>query len=70
LRSTLENNFAAPCANVANSRDPHRVGVVDIVRLYLGQVRDPELLHRAMNVSALPQDWKADLPLRARMEGA
>jgi MOSC domain-containing protein YiiM len=52
------------------SRDPHRVAVVDIVRLYLGQTHDPELLHRAMNVSALPQDWKADLPLRARMERA
>src|SRR5216683_489849 len=44
--------------------------VVDIVRLYLGQARDPDLLHRAMNVSALPQDWKADLPLRARIERA
>jgi MOSC domain-containing protein YiiM len=52
------------------SRDPHRVAVVDIVRLYLGQVRDPELLHRAMNVSALPQNWKAELPLRARTDHA
>jgi MOSC domain-containing protein YiiM len=52
------------------SRDPHRVTVVDIVRLYLGQARDPELLHRAMNVIALPQNWKAGLPLRARMERA
>jgi MOSC domain-containing protein YiiM len=48
------------------SRDPDRVTVVDIVRLYFGQARDPELLHRAMNVSALPQNWKAELPLRAR----
>jgi len=52
------------------SRDPHRVAVGDIVRLYLGQARDPELLQRAMNVSALPQDWKSDLPLRARVERA
>ena len=52
------------------SRDPHRVAVGDIVRLYLGQARDPELLQRAMNVSALSQDWKSDLPLRARMERA
>jgi hypothetical protein len=50
------------------SRDPHRVTVVDIVRLYLGQARDPELLHRAVNLSALPQNWKADLPLRARTD--
>ena len=48
------------------SRDPHRVAVVDIVRLYLRQAHDPELLHRAMNVSALPQNWKAELAVRAR----
>jgi hypothetical protein len=46
------------------SRDPHRVTVVDIVRLYLGQERDPELLHRAMDVGALPQNWKAELAVR------
>ena len=46
------------------SRDPHRVAVVDIVRLYLRQAHDPELLHRAMNVSALPQNWKAELAVR------
>ena len=45
-------------------RDPHRVAVVDIVRLYLRQAHDPELLHRAMNVSALPQNWKAELAVR------
>ena len=46
------------------SRDSHRVDVVDIVRLNLGQAHDPELLHRAMNVSALPQSWKAELAVR------
>jgi MOSC domain-containing protein YiiM len=46
------------------SRDPHRVAVVDIVRLYLRQARDPDLLHRAMNVSALQQNWKAELTVR------
>jgi MOSC domain-containing protein YiiM len=48
------------------SRDPHRVSIVDIVRLYLGQARDPELLQRAVNLRALPQTWKAALPLKAR----
>ena len=47
------------------SRDPHRVSLVDTVRLYLGQAHDPELLHRAMNVSALPQNWKTELAVRA-----
>jgi MOSC domain-containing protein YiiM len=46
------------------SRDPHRVAVVDIVRLYTRQAHDPELLHRVMNVSALPQNWKAELAAR------
>ena len=52
------------------SLDPHRVTVVDIVRLYLGQGHDPELLHRAMNASALPQNWKAALPLKSRPDRA
>jgi MOSC domain-containing protein YiiM len=46
------------------SRDPHRVAVVDIVRLYVHQAYDSELLHHAMNVSALPQNWKAELAAR------
>lgn len=48
------------------SRDPHRVTVADIGRLYLGQARDPDLLQRAMNVRALPVNWKTELELRAR----
>jgi MOSC domain-containing protein YiiM len=50
-----------------SSRDPHRVTVADIVRLYLGQTHDPELLQRAMNVRALPSNWKAQLA-RSRIE--
>ena len=46
------------------SRDPNRVTVTDIVRLYLGQTRDPDLVQRAMSVGALPENWKAHL-LRA-----
>lgn len=48
------------------SRDPNRVTVADIVRLYLGQTGDPDLLERATNVSALPENWKAALLQRAR----
>jgi MOSC domain-containing protein YiiM len=50
------------------SRDARRVTVADIVRLYLGQTRDPELLQRATNVSALPDNWKAQLLLRAQTD--
>jgi MOSC domain-containing protein YiiM len=47
-------------------RDPNRVTVADIVRLYLGQTRDPDLVQRAVSVSALPENWKTHLLLRAR----
>jgi MOSC domain-containing protein YiiM len=43
------------------SRDPNRVAVVDIFKLYLGQTRDPELVRRATNVVALPHGWKNEL---------
>jgi len=47
------------------SRDPNHVTVADVARLYLGQTRDPDLLQRAINVVALPRNWKATLLLRA-----
>ena len=47
-------------------RDPNRVTVSDIVRLYLRQTRDPELLQRATNVGSLPENWKTHLLLRAQ----
>jgi len=48
------------------SRDPNRVTVTDIVRLYLRRTRNPDLLERALNVSDLPANWKDELALRAR----
>ena len=50
------------------NRDPNRVTVADIGRLFGGQTRDPDLLQRATNVGALPEDWKAELLLRARTD--
>ena len=47
-------------------RDPDGVTVSDIVRLYLGPTRDPELLQRATNVASLPQNWRTQLLLRAQ----
>jgi len=47
------------------SRDPNRVTVSDIVRLYLAQTRDPDLFQRAMNVDALPANWKDHFTLTA-----
>ena len=41
--------------------DPYQVSIVDMVRLYLGQTHEPDLVQRAINVSALPQNWKTKL---------
>lgn len=47
-------------------RDPDSVTISDIVRLYLGQARDPELLQRATNLASLPENWKTQIRLRAQ----
>jgi MOSC domain-containing protein YiiM len=52
------------------SLEPNRVTVSDIVRLYLGPERDPELVERATRVEALPESWKAFLLERARAREA
>jgi len=59
-------NVAAGSRVEILDRDPDRVTITDIVRLYLGQARDPELLHRAMSVTSLPEIWKTQLLLRAQ----
>ncbi len=41
------------------ARDPQRVSVTDIVRLYVDHKHDAELLERALRVDALPQSWKS-----------
>ena len=48
-------------------QDPGGVSVADISRLYSGQANEPELFARAMDLSALPRNWKAELLLRAQM---
>jgi len=47
-------------------RDPDGVMVTDILRLFLGQTHDPELLQRAINVTSLPENWRTQLLLRAK----
>ena len=49
-------------------RDPNRVSVTDVVRLYLGHKRDIELLRRAAAVSSLPQNWRTQLLSRAHVD--
>ena len=43
------------------SRDPNRVTVADVLRLYLNQTRDPELIQRAASVHPLSLKWKSAL---------
>ena len=59
-------NVAAGSTVEILDRHPDRVTVSDIVRLYLGQARDPELLQRAIHVASLPENWKTQLLLRAK----
>ena len=40
------------------SRDPNRVTVADITRLYLGNEEDRPTMERAVRVSALPANWR------------
>jgi MOSC domain-containing protein YiiM len=64
--SVIERGHVAAGSKVEIlDRDPGGVTVSDIVRLYLGQTSDPELLQRATNVGSLPRNWRSELPLRA-----
>jgi MOSC domain-containing protein YiiM len=47
------------------SRDPNRVLVADINRLYVSKMPELSLLERSLNVSALPQPWKDWLAARS-----
>ena len=51
-------------------RDPNRVSVTDVIRLYLGHTRDAELLRRAVAVASLPQKWRTELLARAEVRNA
>ena len=48
------------------NRDPEGVTISDILRLYLGQTRDAELLLRATNVASLPENWRTQLLLKVQ----
>jgi MOSC domain-containing protein YiiM len=46
-------------------RDPHQVSVDDVMNLFLGFVDDERLLQRAMQLEALPENWKHEFVARA-----
>src|SRR5271157_1969106 len=71
LRVLREGTLQAGAAvNVAH-RDPNAVSVADVVRLFTGDSRDPDLLRRAMKLSTLPESWRDELQdrLRRRRQG-
>lgn len=45
-------------------RDANRVSVAEAVRLFAGDLRDGELVERALRVSSLPTRWQEELRLR------
>jgi MOSC domain-containing protein YiiM len=62
-----EGEVAAGDAIKRVSRDPHGVTVADITGLYASKNRNLELLHRALNVEALPEGWRTHFQAHARV---
>lgn len=62
-----EGEVAAGDPIEITQREPNRVSIADINRLYIGRQSDPELLGRAVRVDALPAGWKDELVMRAQM---
>jgi MOSC domain-containing protein YiiM len=52
------------------SRDPRQVSVTDIVNLFLGIDRNPDLVQRALQLEALPENWKAEFAAREQARAA
>jgi MOSC domain-containing protein YiiM len=40
------------------SRDDNKITVADITQLYVHEQDNPELLHRAAQLEALPESWR------------
>ncbi|WP_243713797.1 3-alpha domain-containing protein [Nostoc sp. 106C] len=40
------------------SRDTNNITVADITQLYVREQNNPELLHRAARLEALPESWR------------
>lgn len=58
LRVLREGTLQAGSAITVVSQDPNAVSVADVIRLFTGDSRDPDLLRRAMKVSTLPEGWR------------
>jgi MOSC domain-containing protein YiiM len=66
--TVIETGEAAAEASIqVLERDPNRVTVSDLLRLYLGQTTDRDLFRRAIAVAALPQNWRAQLLRRLKL---
>ncbi len=61
-----EGEVAAGDAIKRVSRDPNGITVTDITNLYANKDHNVELLHRALNVPALPEGWRTYFQAHAR----
>jgi len=59
-------SVAASSESESLSREPNAVSVADIGRLYFSANRDQQLLERVVRLTALPENWKAELLLRSQ----
>jgi MOSC domain-containing protein YiiM len=49
------------------SRDPNKVSITDIVRVWVADKDDLETMRRALNIDVFPESWKG--PFRDRLAG-
>jgi len=70
LAVAREGDVEAGDPVVAQSRDPHGVGVTEIARLYLRDGDDIEGLHRAAELDALPESWRRYFRRRLAASGS
>jgi len=61
LRVLRQGALQAGSAIAVVGQDPNAVRVADVIRLFAGDSRDPDLLRRALKVSALPEGWRKEL---------
>jgi MOSC domain-containing protein YiiM len=67
--AVVEPGIVAPGSEISIvSRDPQRVSVADILKLYLDRGRNVELAQRVQLLDALPEGWKIDIWAKTQAE--
>jgi MOSC domain-containing protein YiiM len=67
--AVVEPGIVAPGSNITIvSRDPQRVSIADILKLYLDRERNVELAQRVQQPDVLPESWKMDIWAKTEAE--